>query len=229
MKVPELLRKVRGSVSGVFWLPDFPKYEFENAQEVAQVALSGPVGSAFAVQEHKALTCRHVLESALNKPGSFGLVVYSPDGTSTTLATTIETDQELDCGLLEVEQELSPLSLDFEPPEPGTDVVVVGFPFPEGRHKVEGGHITVNLHFVQRATRGIVATAILPDGSFEVDVQFNPGLSGGPVLDVATGHVIGIARGYRQFPQREASLPTDLGLATPMKALRTPLQTWGIV
>ncbi len=229
MKVPELLKKVRGSVSGVFWLPDFPKYEFENVQEVLQVAMSGPAGSAFAVQEHKALTCSHVLEPALNKPGSFGLVVYSPDGIRTSLATKIETDKDLDCAFLEVERELSPLTLDFEPPEPGTDVVVVGFPLPEGRHRVKEGHIAVNVHFVQRATRGIVATAILPDGSFEVDVQFNPGLSGGPVLDVESGHVVGMAQRYRNFPQRETSFPTDLGLATPMTALRARLQIWGIV
>lgn len=108
----------------------------------------------------------------------------------------------------------------------------MGVPLPEHRRPqidLQQRQISLGIRFVVRATRGIVATAVLPDSTFEVDVRFNPGISGGPVLDIESGKVVGMAQATRLMSSGELELPTDLGIVTPMAALRDCLKEWGTV
>ncbi len=85
---------------------------------------------------------------------------------------------------------------------PGTPIGVLGYPIPDA---FEDEHLrrTVSLY------TGRIAS--VRNGALELDVPIIPGESGGPVFDVATREVIGIAES--RFDEERA-----IGFATPVDA-----------
>lgn len=84
--------------------------------------------------------------------------------------------------------------------EPGTPIGVLGYPIPDAFEDEHLGR-TVSVY------SGRVAS--LRKGALELDVPIVPGESGGPVFDVTTGDVIGIAES--RFDEERA-----IGFATPI-------------
>jgi S1-C subfamily serine protease len=84
--------------------------------------------------------------------------------------------------------------------EPGTPIGVLGYPIPDAFEDEHLGR-TVSVY------AGRVAS--LRRGALELDVPIVPGESGGPVFDVTTGEVIGIAES--RFDEERA-----IGFATPI-------------
>jgi len=84
--------------------------------------------------------------------------------------------------------------------EPGTPIGVLGYPVPDAFDDEKLGR-TVSMY------AGRVAS--LRKGALELDVAIVPGESGGPVFDVSSGEVIGIAES--RFDEERA-----IGFATPI-------------
>jgi S1-C subfamily serine protease len=84
--------------------------------------------------------------------------------------------------------------------EPGTPIGVLGYPVPDAFEDEHLGR-TVSMY------AGRIAS--LRRGALELDVPIVPGESGGPVFDVTTGEVIGIAES--RFDEERA-----IGFATPI-------------
>ena len=84
--------------------------------------------------------------------------------------------------------------------EPGTPIGVLGYPVPDAFEDEHLGR-TVSMY------SGRIAS--LRKGALELDVPIVPGESGGPVFDVTTGEVIGIAES--RFDEERA-----IGFATPI-------------
>ena len=84
--------------------------------------------------------------------------------------------------------------------EPGTPIGVLGYPIPDAFEDEHLGR-TVSVY------AGRVAS--IRKGALELDVPIVPGESGGPVFDVETGEVIGIAES--RFDEERA-----IGFATPI-------------
>jgi len=86
--------------------------------------------------------------------------------------------------------------------EPGTPIGVLGYPIPDAFDDERLGR-TVSMY------AGRVAS--VRKGALELDVAIIPGESGGPVFDVTTGEVIGVAQS--RFEEERA-----IGFATPIDA-----------
>jgi hypothetical protein len=80
----------------------------------------------------------------------------------------------------------------------GHDIGILGYPFPlikwdEAEPDLDGVLI--------RADRGVLNTRYITEGVeiYEFTTSFHPGNSGGPIIDIETGRVIGVVHGYRQL------------------------------
>ncbi len=149
-------------------------------QSVAVVYAAGPskssTGTGFVVHPDGLLvTALHVVEAAHE------LMVAIP-GRTTLRADVVSADPENDVAVLRVGASgLPALQLALQVPRVGEEILVMGYPLASilGQHD-----ITV--------TRGIVS-AVRPEiGMIQVDAAMNPGVSGGPVVNVR-GEVVGMA------------------------------------
>lgn len=217
------------------FVPDFSKLNLEKAEDILGMNLLGAQGSAFAIDENRFLTCAHVIEPLRESPGSLTVLTKPRTGAPITVyrIEKAQGDGNLDIALLHgiaVKGQAQPLALGTEFPEHGEDVIALGAPLPLDRRvvKAEEHKIEVKIKFRLRVTRGIVASRDREEGTFEVDVHFNPGLSGGPVVSVDTGLVVGIVQAFRRFSIGDDSYGADLGIARSMSSLRSRLTEWGI-
>lgn len=155
-------------------------------------------GTGFVVAPGFILTNRHVVDDADS------LVIQDPAQSDRILAAkVVAVSKDLDVALVECRDlKAAPLSLNAVPVGRGTEVMALGFPIAT----VVGKGL--------KATRGIVTG--LPseetDRMMILDVQVNPGNSGGPLCD-RTGSVVGIIAA-KTFT---AGFVQSYGLAIPMK------------
>lgn len=136
----------------------------------------GRMGSGFVVDGHTVLTNRHVVEGAQE------IRVETRDGTPLEVESADESDY-VDLGIIHIAPtSVVPLSLAGGNAARGTAVRVLGYPL--------NGPLTT--------TGGLVAEYVVDDSISAVDpvirlnVDLNPGNSGGPVIDPG-GRVVGIA------------------------------------
>jgi len=164
--IPELLNRVKPSVGFVF---------------VSGDQLQGS-GSGFVVDASGlVVTALHLVEDASQVSVAF-------PGGHPQQADVVGFDTDNDLALLRIGQSnLSPLGLgDSDALKAGEEVIVIGYPFGD---RLGTYDVTV--------TRGIIS-AIRPQTGprklppIQVDAAMNPGVSGGPVLNMS-GQVIGIA------------------------------------
>ncbi len=164
--IPELVSRVKASVAFVFVSGD----QFQGS------------GSAFVVDSDGLLvTALHLVEDASQ------ISVVLP-GEQPQTAGVMAFDSDSDLALLRINQSsLSPLALgDSDALKSGEEVIVIGYPVAD---KLGTYDVTV--------TKGIIS-AIRPQlgpqnpPPIQVDAAMNPGVSGGPVLNMK-GEVIGIA------------------------------------
>ena len=164
--IPEVVGRAKPSVAFVFASGD----QFKGS------------GSAFVVDTSGLLvTALHVVEDASR------VSVVLP-GKEPELADVMEFDPDNDLALLRINQSnLSPLALgDSDALRSGEEIIVIGYPLADALGTYD---VTV--------TKGIIS-AIRPRSGpgnpppLQVDAAMNPGVSGGPVLNM-NGQVVGIA------------------------------------
>jgi S1-C subfamily serine protease len=146
----------------------------------------------------RVLTGAHVVAGARDLVATVGDGPHAP---ARVIATTGDED---DLALIDVPlKNQRPAKLgSITSVSPGTAIGVLGYPIPDA---FEDEHLrrTVSLY------TGRVAS--VRNGALELDVPIIPGESGGPVFDVATREVIGIAES--RFDEERA-----IGFATPVDA-----------
>ncbi len=161
------------------------------------------------------------------------LTTKGADTGEVRLARIAALDRQRDLALLRLEgTPLPALQLDATPPREGQAIALMGFPI--------GG----TLGFTPVTHRGIIASmpslampaptsgqldaravARLREGNFEIlqlDATAYPGNSGGPVLDVTTGRVVGVVNMVLIKDSRESALtqPTGISYAIPVRQLQ---------
>jgi S1-C subfamily serine protease len=167
------------------------KGEWDDAYGSGVVVESGSWGS-------RILTDAHVVESAKDIVATIG---DGPHGPARVVARTGEAD---DLAIVDVTLRNQPVAKlgSIAHLEPGTPIGVLGYPIPDAFDDEHLGR-TVSLY------TGRIAS--VRKGALEIDVPIIPGESGGPVFDVSTGEVIGIAES--RFDEERA-----IGFATPIDA-----------
>ena len=231
MEAREVIRNARFGTFAVVFVPDLSGQTFEKPEEVLTIPTLGAHGSAIAIGVNRFITCSHVIEPLRKAKGSLQLAAASRQGPPeiTYLVRKVVGNPNLDLAAMTASPtagEATPLVLDTEVPEIGTDVVCLGIPFPDTKGHISGGErkmdIKISLPF--RAVKGIVASGLHDESSFEVDVQLNPGMSGGPVLSIETGLVLGMCQGFRHFQSPDLSFTANLSKVVAASAIVPQLQ-----
>lgn len=222
--LPALIAKTRPSVLAV------------GSYSALQTPRFGFRGSGFVVGNgNRLITNAHVLperaDGAAEEPRTVVLIPSRVGEPQVRAATIVEVDRVHDLALLEFEGPPLP-ALALGPNDgvaEGSDVVLMGFPI--------GGI----LGFTPVTHRGIVAsvTAVAPpppsarqlapqavqrvrQGTFDIyqlDAVAYPGNSGGPLLDVQTGQVVGVINMVLLKGSRESALsqPSGITYAIPVR------------
>lgn len=114
---------------------------------------------------------------------------------------------EVDLALLKIRPfdympHLRDFDVDVEPPEPGSDLYLFGFPL--GNFALQEGPTVIASTF-----RGILSRMV--GGQMQVDAGVHPGNSGGPITDVQ-GRVIGIVFSVQALPDQTAVYTIGYGI-----------------
>jgi S1-C subfamily serine protease len=157
------------------------------------------MGSGFVLDEGTVLTNRHVVDGART------ITVTAGDGTSIGVTSASESNF-VDLGVVHVARtSVQGLRLaDVDSPR-GTTVSVVGYPL-DGPLTTTGGQIAE--YVVEPAISAV-------DPVLRLNVDLNPGNSGGPVVD-GDGRVVGVAYASERS--------TGYGLAVPASTVRAALR-----
>jgi S1-C subfamily serine protease len=174
---------------------------------VAVIRGSEGSGTGFLIGKGLLATNRHVIDDELlprirvqwpdggpELRGSYGVQLYY-------------SDPDLDLAFLTVEVEAPPLPVAADATfARGEEVIAIGSP------GIGDGTILQNA-----MARGMLSTRAVIDGQayWQMDIQLNPGNSGGPVLD-HRGHVIGVVT--LRAPGKDG-----LGFCLPLEAVRASL------
>jgi S1-C subfamily serine protease len=167
------------------------KGEWDDAYGSGVVVESGAWGT-------RILTDAHVVEDAKDLTATIG------DGAHAAARVVARTGPDEDLSIVDVRvpnQTAARLG-SIAHLEPGTPIGVLGYPIPDAFDDERLGR-TVSMY------AGRIAS--VRKGALELDVPIIPGESGGPVFDVTTGEVIGVAQS--RFEEERA-----IGFATPIDA-----------
>lgn len=170
------------------------KGKWDDAYGTGVVIESGTWGT-------RVLTDAHVVEGARNLRAILGDAGPAHDAKVVAVSDDVD-----DLALLEIAApSVRAVRLgSTEGLEPGRAIGVLGYPIPDA-FLDERLRMTVSLY------AGHIAS--MRNGAIEVDVPIIPGESGGPVFDVESGDVIGIAES--RFDEERA-----IGFATPVETIR---------
>ncbi len=226
--LPALVAASRGAVLpvGTFNALESPRFGFR--------------GSGFVVGDGTLLvTNAHVLPDASVVPVPQLAVLVNPRGSSADVrrATLLQTDRVHDLALLRLEgPPLPALSLaESAVVREGMDLAVMGYPiggvlgFSTVTHRGILASITaIALPSLTARQLEPRALAQLREGPFEIyqlDATAYPGSSGGPVIDVGSGAVIGVLNMVLVRGTRESALssPTGISYAVPVRFVKALL------
>jgi S1-C subfamily serine protease len=214
--LPELVARAKRSVVivGSYGLMDNPRFGFRAA--------------GFAVVDGlHVLTNAHVVPE--ETPGridrSLAVQVWAPESQwQLRSAKVVATDRAHDLALLQIDgPKLPVLKLAAKEVPEGTAIALIGVPIGNAlgySHVTHRGIVSARTPIVPPATgpQGLSERAIrqLREGAFEVmqlDAAAYPGNSGGPVIDVETGEVVGVLQGGVVKSTREAALSAPTGIS----------------
>lgn len=227
--LPALVASVRGSVVaiGTYSATDSPRFTFR--------------GTGFAVGDGSTIvTNGHVLPPTelATAPTLMALLPRRDGGEPEPRRLQVTAlDRAHDLALLRIEGDrLPPLALQPETAPEGTAVALLGFPI----GGLFGYSLVTHRGIVSSVTRIALpaptaqqlsarALAQLREGAFEVyqlDATAFPGNSGGPLLDVDTGKVVGIVNMVLVRGTRESALsaPTGITYAIPSRHIAALLE-----
>lgn len=227
MDPTEIVRNGQAAVFAVGFSPDTSKYKLE---DLLNLPVPRSLGTAFAISKDEFLTASHVLDAPEGIEGRFRLIGTRSYRKEPMVYEVSERkqDRELDLALLRAQQvkgATTPLELEFERPEPGHPVLAMGYPLPrENRRMVEPPDTGVKVGWVRigisfRVTSGIVSAWIDDGRRFEMDAQFSPGISGGPVVSALSGRVVGVAEGFLRYESFQPIISRCLMMATAQARL----------
>jgi S1-C subfamily serine protease len=208
-------------------------------------------GSGFVVGNgHWVVTNAHVLPATLDADAGQRLAVLAQNAApgreagDPRFATLVAQDPARDLALLRIDgPPLPPLELAAAPAldraAEGQSIALMGFPVggalgysPVTHRGIVASVTTVALPAPNAAQLDPRALARLRAGNFEVlqlDATAYPGNSGGPVLDAATGQVIGVVNMVLVRGSRETALsaPTGISYAIPARHVRALMDEAG--
>jgi len=106
------------------------------------------------------------------------------------------------------------LRLSRAPSRLASDVGVLGYPMQQLLFQDDGSDVNIET-MILRADKGVVNATYKDSNDItmtEFTMGFNPGNSGGPILDIMTGNVIAIVHGYQSLPIRAKveHIPLDM-------------------
>lgn len=221
--LPELIAQAKRSVVvvGSYGLMDTPRFGFR--------ATGFVVGEGLHV-----ITNAHVVPP--DEPGridrGIAVQVWQDGSWRLRSARLLGRDLRNDLAVLEIDGPAVPalkLSTAEDAPE-GTSIALMGFPIGQALgwpHVTHRGIVSAWTGIATPASdpAGLNPRAVrqLRDGNFRImqlDAIAYPGNSGGPVLDVETGEVIGVVQGGTVKGTKEAALsaPTGITYAVPASA-----------
>lgn len=201
-----------------------------------------PRGTGFVVGDgHQVITNFHVLPGADDL--GFGnelrvRVVSGEAAPSERVATLLATDRVRDLAVLRIDGTRLP-TLPLGPADlvaEGTSVALIGFPIGAVLGMVPVTHrgivaaITPALLPPPDARlltgRGALALRQGPSTIYQLDATAYPGNSGGPLLDIRSGEVIGVVNMVLVKGTRESALsnPTGISYAVPVRFVRELLE-----
>ena len=219
--LPQLIARAKRSVVtvGSYGLMDTPRFGFR--------AAGFAVGDGLQV-----LTSAHVIppEEAGRIDRSIAVQVWlGGDIWQLRSARLLGRDLRNDLALLEIDgPALPPLKLAAQDAVEGTAIALMGFPIGHALGQVHTTHRGIVSAWTSIATpasdpSGLNARAVrqLREGAFKVmqlDAIAYPGNSGGPVMDVETGEVVGVLQGGVVKGTKEAALSTPTGITYAVPA-----------
>lgn len=114
----------------------------------------------------------------------------------------------------------------------GTDVGVLGYPMQAITFTPDGNDVDIG-NLLIRADRGVINTRYIEASKvqyYDFTLSFNPGNSGGPIVDVKTGRVIGMVHGYNSVPIHVAKemIPIDGGAPQEVLSVIRALYSKGL-
>lgn len=220
--LPELIARAKRSVVivGSYGLMDTPRFGFRAA------------GFAVADGLH-IVTNAHVVPSETPErvDRSLAVQVWTPElQWQLRSARLVTKDLKHDLAVLVIDgPPLPALRLAAQEAVEGMSIALMGFPIGGALgyvHTTHRGMVSARTAIVSPAAgpAGLSERAVrqLRDGAFEVlqlDATAFPGNSGGPVLDVETGEVVGVLQGGVVKSTREAALsaPSGISYAVPAR------------
>jgi S1-C subfamily serine protease len=223
--LPALVAASRGAVLpvGTFNALESPRFGFR--------------GTGFVVGDGNLLiTNAHVLPASSVVPAPQLAVLVNPRGSTADVrrATLLQTDRVHDLALLRLEGPPLPALSLAEPSvvREGMDLAVMGYPiggvlgYSTVTHRGILASITA-IALPSQAARQLESRTLarLREGPFEIyqlDATAYPGNSGGPVLDLASGAVIGVLNMVLVRSTRESALssPTGISYAVPVRFVK---------
>lgn len=222
--LPDLIARAKPSVVlvGSYGLLDSPRFGFR--------------GTGFVVADGlHVVTNAHVLPP--DTPGrvdrSVAVQVWTPDGQWQVRAARLEAfEAQHDLALLRIDGPPVPaLKLAEQEAREGTAIALIGFPIGGAlgySHVTHRGIVSARTAIVPPANtaQGLNSRALrqLRQGSFEIlqlDATAYPGNSGGPVLDVESGEVVGVVSMVLVKGTKESALsaPSGISYAVPAQAV----------
>ena len=234
----ELVSKIRKGTMSVVALPRSDSFTALEVKETILRMGSVIKGTAFAVASNQFVTCNHVIDSLFETHQIILHGHYGTFGPPSIIhhVSSIRSDTELDLTLMETDKsqgEITPIRVGKELPPVGLDVLAVGYPLPEQSSQIDANlrKIDVDVTGIFRAIRGIVASRLADGIHFEIDKLVNPGQSGGPVVAVSTGELVGMSQAFRSYVRIMGDQPTtivaDLSMCLSVHAIRRRLIEWG--
>ena len=198
-------------------------------------------GSGFVVDDGSlVVTNAHVIpEQGTTPPPQLAVLVNARvDSAAFRLATVVHIDRTHDIALLKLEGPPLP-ALTLAGPSTvreGMDVALIGYPIggvlgysPVTHRGIVASITTIALPALNARQLDDKTVSRLREGPFEVyqlDATAYPGNSGGPLLNAATGEVVGVINMVLVRGTRESALsnPTGITYAIPVRFVRALLQ-----
>ena len=133
--------------------------------------------------------------------------VFSGETRRHPVSVVRRADEGVDLALVRIEPfdgmpHVRDFELDAAPPEPGSDIFLLGFPL--GHFALQEGERVIASTF-----RGILSRYV--GGQLQVDAGVHPGNSGGPIVD-AHGRIIGVVFSVQSLPDQTAVYTIGYGI-----------------
>lgn len=227
--LPEMIQRVKPSIVAIG--------TFDKTRSPA----FGMRGTGFALGTGNVVaTNAHVIPESLSASGTEALVVRIPTATGELQqrgAKLINVDKSHDLALLKIEgPPLPAIPLGKETVREGQEVAFIGFPIGAVLGLTPVTHRAIVSAITPIALPGATAQQLtekvirrLKTGTFDIyqlDGTAYPGNSGGPLLDMETGEVVGIINMVFVKGTKEAALshPSGISFAIPVVYLQELLQ-----